>query len=51
MIFVVSNIFSIVSLFLSCPRVFVISVYSSWLFLFYVETYAKSSSLIGFFFV
>ena len=50
MIFIVSNMFSILSLFLSWSRFFDISVNSSGLFLFYVEIYAKDCSLLwGFF--
>ena len=46
MIFVASCIFLILSLFLSCSRFFIISVNSSGLFLWYVETSAEGSSLL-----
>ena len=47
MIFAVSSAFLILSLFLSYPRFF-ISTSSSELFLLYVETHAKGSSLLCF---
>ena len=44
-----SNMFLILSLFLSYSGFFIISVNSFGLFLLYVETYAKNSSLLCFF--
>ena len=49
MIFFVSGMFLVLSLFLSWSRFFHISVNCSGLFLLYAKTYAKGSSLLCFF--